>query len=195
MKDLIPFLLFSISSAFTPGPNNFMLMNSGLHFGVKRSFPHYLGVTLGFPVMVFLISLGLGAIFVKYTWIKTTLKIVGSAYMFYLAWQIIRSHSKATANTATPITFFQACLFQWVNPKAWLMGVGAISIYTLSSNYIMNGILLSVIFFLVCIPSGVVWLLFGNSLQYILRKDSHRAVFNLVMAVSLIASILLIIFD
>jgi len=196
MNDLIPLLLFAISTILTPGPNNFMIMNSGLHFGIKRSLPHYLGICLGFPVMVLLVALGLGAIFVKYVWIKQALKIVGSIYMLYLAWQILTAHSKAKEiGPGKPLSFLQATLFQWVNPKAWLMAVGAISIFTVANNYLANAVTISGFFLLLGFPCIGTWLLFGKFLQKILKKDSHRIWFNMVMALLLVASIVMMFFE
>lgn len=196
MKDLLPFLFFTISSSFTPGPNNFMLMNSGMHFGVKKSLPHYFGICLGFSIMILITALGLGVVFTQYAWIKDILKIIGSLYMLYLAYKIVISHNKPNQiTTLKPLTFLQASLFQWVNPKAWLMGVGAISIFTLSTHYMLNAILISLIYFLVCIPCTGAWLLFGKFLQRILKTDRQRLRFNLLMAVALVASIGMIFVD
>lgn len=191
--NLIPFILFAASSALTPGPNNFMIMNSGLQFGIKRSLPHYWGISIGFPVMILMVALGLGAVFIKYHFLKQVLQVVGSLYMLYLAVQILRSHAKSKSVTLQkPLSFLQALLFQWVNPKAWLMAVGAISIFTLTQGYFSNAVLMSVLFFIVCIPCTGVWLWFGMVLQRILKKDSHRVWFNIIMALSLVASIGLI---
>lgn len=196
LNNFIPLILFSLSSALTPGPNNFMVMNSGLHFGIKRSIPHCVGICLGFPLMVLLVALGLGAVFVKYYWIKTILKIVGSIYMIYLAWLIVTSHSKAdTISTQKPLTFLQAALFQWVNPKAWIMAVSTISIFTITENYYMNAIIISIVFLITCIPSIGAWLLFGNMLQRIIKNDRQRVWFNILMALGIVGSIVMIIFD
>jgi threonine/homoserine/homoserine lactone efflux protein len=196
MHDFIPLLIFSTSASFTPGPNNFMIMNSGIHFGIRKSLPHYFGICLGFPVMFLIVALGMGAIFVKYAWIKQALKIIGSAYMLYLAWKVLTSHQKMNVSqTKKPLTFLQVVLFQWVNPKAWLMGIGTISIFTLSANYFHNAVLISLVYALTCIPCVAAWLVFGTFLQRILKKDSHRAWFNLFMALGLVASIGMIIFD
>ena len=196
MRDLVPFLLFAISSSLTPGPNNFMVMNSGMNFGIKRSLPHYFGICLGFAVMILMVALGLGAVFTKYVWLKEVLKVVGSIYMFYLAYKILVSHNKPSMSPERkPLTFLQASLFQWVNPKAWLMGVGAISIFILSSNYFYNALLISFLYFLTCIPCTGVWMLFGKVLQKILKKDSHRVWFNIIMALALVASIGMIFID
>lgn len=193
MNDLIPFLLFAVSSAFTPGPNNFMLLNSGLHFGVKKSLPHFWGVCLGFPAMVLLVAVGLGAVFVEFEWVKQALKIIGSIYMLYLAYQIIRTPKKNKPDHAKkPLRFMQACLFQWVNPKAWLMGVGAISIFTLSDNYLTNAMLISGIYIITCAPCSGAWLVFGSEMQRFLKTEKHRRWFNIAMAVCLVASIAMI---
>ncbi|MBS0359378.1 MAG: LysE family translocator [Proteobacteria bacterium] len=196
MTELFPIVLFTISSSLTPGPNNFMLMSSGLHFGIKKSLPHYFGICLGFFAMVLIIALGLGAVFMESLWLKQALKILGSAYMLYLAFQILTAHTKPkAAHAAKPLSFIQAVLFQWVNPKAWLMAVGAISIFTLSDHYLTNAVLISTMFLLAFIPCGAVWLLFGKFLQKILKEDKHRLWFNVAMAICLVASIALIFFD
>ena len=196
MNDLLPFLLFSFSTLMTPGPNNFMLMNSGLKFGIKKSLPHYLGICLGFPLMVLIVSLGFGEIFQKYVWLKISLKILGSAYMLYLAWQILFSTSNPKSEkVAKPLSFFQAVMFQWVNPKAWLMAIGAISIFSLMANSIYNAIAISSIFLLIGLPCIGSWLLFGASLQRFIKNERHQKWFNRVMAVCLIASIAMVIID
>ena len=196
MNNFLPLILFALSSTFTPGPNNFMVMNSGMHFGIKKSLPHCIGICLGFPVMVLLVALGLGAIFVKHQWIKLVLKVLGSIYMLYLAWLTLTSHSKSTSvSTQNPLSFLQAALFQWVNPKAWLMAVSTISIFTITANYYMNAIIISIVFLFACIPSIGAWLLFGNVLQRIIRNDRHRIWFNIIMSLGIVGSIAMIIFD
>jgi len=195
MNNLIPLLLFALSTTFTPGPNNLMIMNSGMNFGIKKSLPHYLGICLGFPAMVLIVALGLGVIFMKYAWIKHALKIIGSLYMLYLAWQILRSNKANMDKTKRPLSFIQAVLFQWVNPKAWLMAIGTISIFTIANTSINNAIIISLVYFLMCIPCIGAWLLFGKFLQHILRTPNQRIVFNILMALALVASIGMIIFD
>lgn len=165
-------------------------MDSGMHFGIQKSLPHYLGICLGFPIMFLMVALGLGAIFTEYAWIKHLLKILGSIYMLYLSWQILTSSNKVNVNLIRkPFHFFQAVIFQWINPKAWLMAISTISIFTLSNHYIYNAIIISVVYFLMCIPCVGIWLLFGKFLQRILTKDSHRIWFNILMALALVGSI------
>ena len=196
MHNFLPLLLFCVSTTFTPGPNNIMMLNSGMNHGIRQSLPHYIGISIGFPLMVLMVALGLGAIFIKYAWIKQSLKILGSVYMLYLAWQILTSSNKpGLKGIKKPFSFLQAILFQWVNPKAWLIAIGTISIFTLSKNYVNNAIVISIIYFLVGIPCIGAWLVFGTFLQRILKKPSHRVWFNIFMAVALIGSIGLIFID
>jgi threonine/homoserine/homoserine lactone efflux protein len=195
MTALIPLFLFSISTTFTPGPNNILIMNSGMHFGIQKSLPHYLGICCGFPAMVLMVSLGLGVVFIEANWIKHSLKILGSIYMLYLAWQILLSNSKEQLNMEKPFGFFKAVLFQWINPKAWLTAISTISIFSLTPHYLTNALIISGAYFLMCIPCTGSWLLFGKWLQHLLKKDSHRAGFNILMALALVGSIGLIIFE
>lgn len=171
-------------------------MNSGLHFGIKKSIPHYLGICFGFPAMVLMVALGLGTIFVEYSWIKSILKVLGSAYMLYLAFLILRSNAKSSLGyTMKPLNFIQAVLFQWINPKAWLMAIGAISIFSITNDYFYNAFTISMVFLIMCLPCIGIWLLFGKYLQTILKKDSHRLWFNILMAMCLVASIVMIFVD
>jgi len=197
MADLFPLLLFSISTTLTPGPNNFMLLNSGLHFGIKRSLPHYLGICLGFQMMVLLVALGLGKVFTLYAWINQVLKIMGVIYMLYLAWQIlnIRVNCQEKSNIKKPFSFSQAIMFQWVNPKAWLMAISAISIFSISVNYLVNAFAISTMFLLICLPCLGIWLIFGVILQNALKEDKHHRWFNISMAICLVASVIMMILE
>ena len=196
MQNFLPVLLFAISTTLTPGPNNFMLMSSGLNYGPRRSLPHFLGVSLGFPLMFLVLALGFGVVFMKFAIIKHILKLLGSAYLLYLAYKILNTNNGSDKiNDDSPFTFVQAVMFQWINPKAWLMAISAISIYTLASNYYLSVVYMSVMFFLVCLPCSGVWLFMGSHLKKYLTTDNHRRIFNFSMAAALIASIGMIFFE
>lgn len=196
MENFISVLLFAIATTLTPGPNNFMLMNSGLNYGPRRSLPHLMGVCFGFPLMFIILSLGFGVVFKKFLIIKQILKLLGSAYLLYLAYKIMNSVNGAEKEgDDNPFTFIKAVLFQWVNPKAWLMAISAISIYTLATNYYYSVFYMSTIFFLVCIPCAGIWLFMGGKLKDYLLTDTHRRIFNFSMAAALIASVGMIFFD
>lgn len=192
----IPLLLFCLATLFTPGPNNFMLMNSGLNFGIQKSMPHYFGICLGFPLMILIVALGFGEIFQKYLWLKQGLKIIGSIYMLYLAGRILFSVVNSNGNnTLKPFSFFQAVIFQWVNPKAWLMTIGAVSIFTMSENTFLNALIISLFFLIIGFSSGYSWLFFGASMRKILKNAKHQRWFNISMAACLVGSIATVIFD
>lgn len=189
----IPFILFCISTSLTPGPNNLMIMNSGLEFGVVRSLMHYFGICIGFALMVFLVSMGIGHIFLQISWLKHAMSLGGSIYMLYLAFQLYTSKSEGkTSFQKKPWSFFKALGFQWLNPKAWLMAISAIMIFSISKDPLLNAFFMSGIFFLICLPCIGVWLLFGHFLKRVLTSARHRRLFNHAMATGLVFSVVLI---
>ena len=155
---LLPLTVFSVASTVTPGPNNVMLTASGSAFGFRRSVPHMLGITVGFPLMLFTVGLGLGEIFTRYTQIHLALKYVGAAYLLYLAWRIAQSGQSdgGEADGRRPLTFLEAAAFQWVNPKAWIMAVSAIPAFTTpGGSYYAELSVISLVFAAVCVPSCI----------------------------------------
>ena len=121
---------FALASAGTPGPNNLMLMTSGANYGWWRSLPHICGVWFGFPAMLFCVGLGIMQLFDALPVLEPTLKVISIAYMLWLAWKITQASAPGNGTTSgRPLTFLQASAFQWVNPKAWAMATGAITIY------------------------------------------------------------------
>lgn len=186
------FLVFAFSAAFTPGPNNIMIMASGLNFGVKASLPHFLGICFGFPSMILAVGFGLGYVFERYAWLHELIQFVGIVYLLYLAWLIFKASPRhERASVAKPLTFLQAALFQWVNPKAWIMGTSAIAAYTtVGADLHLQVLALVFVFWLMTFPSAGVWMMGGVWLQRVLTNPVHSRIFNAVMAVLLVASIL-----
>jgi threonine/homoserine/homoserine lactone efflux protein len=191
MFSLLPALvLFALVSAGTPGPNNLMLMTSGLNFGVRRTLPHFWGVDLGFALMTLLVGLGLAEIFVRAPVLLVILKWLGAAYLLWLAWKIARSGPLKSGTAAErPLTFLQAAAFQWVNPKAWIMAITACATYTDQNHYAGSVLLVAVIFALVTAPCSGAWVGFGAALQRWLGQSRNRTIFNTTMAVLLVASL------
>src|SRR5262245_46020938 len=127
---IFAFVLFAFVTSVTPGPNNMMLLASGVNFSVRRSLPHMLGISLGFMVLVMAVGLGLSQVFQQVPVLYTLLRYIGAAYLLYLAWKIAGSgapDADSAEKRAKPFTFLQAAAFQWVNPKAWVMAIGAIT--------------------------------------------------------------------
>ena len=193
MPELILSLLsFSISMAITPGPNNVMVTASGVNFGYKKTLPHILGITFGFPVMIVLIGLGLGSVFKSFPVIHHILKYIGAAYLLYLAWKIASFSSvDNNGDRDKPFTFLQAVLFQWVNPKAWSIAVGAIAAFTsVDNNVFFEVLLIALVFCMICFPCVSLWALIGMNIKRFLINDFYRKIFNISMAFLLILSLL-----
>jgi len=188
---IIAIFIFAASTSITPGPNNIMIMASGLNFGTRKSVPHYLGICIGFPLMVALVGAGFGFVFDQYPVLHEIIKIVGIIYLLYLAWVIANSSPKSLeSNKSNPISFIQAVFFQWVNPKAWIMATGAVAAYTsATSDIYLQVVIIALIFFAVSFPCIGMWLVFGVWLKKFLKDPSHQRAFIISMAFLLVVSI------
>jgi len=194
MELYIAILVFAVSTTITPGPNNIMIMSSGLNFGLKRSLPHLMGICLGFPLMVAGVGLGFGAIFERFPVIHEVIKVLGVLYLIYLAYLVATSAPKSLDNNTSetkPLTFIQAALFQWINPKAWVMATGAVAAYTTQDASIMLQVMfISLAFLIAGVPCVGMWLVCGTWLKRFLKEVKYQRLFNLTMALLLIVSIL-----
>jgi threonine/homoserine/homoserine lactone efflux protein len=160
---LIAFVMFAVVMFFTPGPNNVMLLSSGLTYGFRRTVPHIAGITVGFAFMIGAVGIGLGTVFIAYPVLQMILKYAGAAYLIYLAAVIALSEpgEPDQENARGPMTFWGAAMFQWVNAKGWVMVIGTITAYAL----------------------------FGTALRPILTSPMAVRAFNVVMALLLLASL------
>ncbi|MFT4700837.1 MAG: threonine/homoserine/homoserine lactone efflux protein [Yoonia sp.] len=188
---LFALITFSFASSVTPGPNNLMLMASGANYGLRRTIPHMLGISLGHAFMVTMVGVILLQVFVTYPVLNTVLKIVSVVYMLWLAWKIANAvPPEAKAVTGTPFTFLQAAAFQWVNPKAWFMAITAITNYAPKENGVLVGALtVAAIFAATNLPSVSVWAWMGVQLRHFLDTPRRLRVFNITMATLLVASL------
>ncbi|KVX00388.1 LysE family translocator [Shewanella frigidimarina] len=192
MELVFAIALFAFSAGITPGPNNIMLMTSGVNFGIKRSIPHLMGISLGFPTMILAVGLGLSAIFQAYPFIHIVIKVIGISYLLYLSWLIANSSSKMEGKQVSkPFTFLQAAAFQWVNPKGWIMAVGAIATFTSVQQELNSQVMtIASVFLCVAFPCAIVWLGFGVALKRLLKNERQQRIFNITMALLLVASII-----
>ncbi|TYR32876.1 LysE family translocator [Mesorhizobium microcysteis] len=184
-------VVFAFVTSITPGPNNFMLMASGVNFGFRRTIPHMLGIGAGFLSLLLCVGFGLGAVLTAYPALHIGLKIAGGAYLLYLAWRIAMSRSMSEKNgkAARPMTFLEAAAFQWVNPKAWVMAVTAMAIYTNPAAPFLSVVLVAVAFALVNLPSVSTWAGFGMALRGFLSDPARLKWFNIAMGVALAISL------
>jgi threonine/homoserine/homoserine lactone efflux protein len=182
--------LFAFVASITPGPNNTMLLASGVNFGLRRTAPHLAGVCLGFLVLLWSVGLGLGALFSAYPMLHTVLKVAGGLYMLYLAFKIATSRGiGAGKSSGRPQTFLQAAAFQWVNPKAWAMAIGALTAYAPSDRYLANVVVVGLVFAAVNGPCVVAWAGVGVVLRRFLDRPGVLRAFNVSMGLLLAASL------
>lgn len=190
-------LFFAFSTTITPGPNNVMIMSSGVNYGIKASMPHWLGICLGFPLMVLLVGLGFGVVFERYPHLHQLIKVLGVAYLIWLAWQIASAEPKAIEQgKSKPFSFIQAALFQWVNGKAWVMASGAVAAFTtVGGVYWLEVSIITAAFLLVAFPCVGLWLVFGAALRAILIKALFQRIFNICMAIILLLSVVPVVLE
>ena len=185
------FLVFMVVMYFTPGPNNIMLLSSGLTYGFRRTIPHIVGIVLGFAFMVAAVGLGLGTVFLAYPILQTILKYAGAAYLIYLAAVIAMAGptKPGEENGRGPMTFWGAAMFQWINAKGWVIVIGTITAYAAIAQFPFNIAIQTVISLAVGTVSTVVWALFGTALRPVLTSERLVRAFNILMAILLLASL------
>jgi len=187
----VAFVMFATVMFFTPGPNNIMLLSSGLTYGFRPTIPHIIGITIGFAFMVGAVGLGLGTIFIAYPILQTILKYIGAAYLVYLAWHIGSAEPSAPEqdNRGRPLTFWGAAMFQWVNAKGWVMVIGTITAYAAIAAHPWNIAIQVGLSLLLGTLSCTAWALFGSALRPVLTSRRAVRAFNIVMALLLLASL------
>ncbi|RMC32999.1 LysE family translocator [Paracoccus alkanivorans] len=181
---------FAFVTSATPGPNNMMLMASGANFGVRRTIPHMLGVAWGFALMIVLVGLGIDRLIAANPALESALKWISLAYMLWLAWKIANAAPPQQASgtqQARPFTFLQAAAFQWVNPKAWAMALGALSAYAAGVG---GALVVGAVFAVINLSSVSIWAISGQGLRRLLTTPVRLRLFNITMAVLLVASML-----
>ncbi len=189
-ETLVALTGFAFVTSATPGPNNLMLMASGAQFGMRRTVPHMLGISVGFSVMCLLVGLGVAGVIFAVPMADLVLKLLSAAYMLWLAWKIARAGAPGEGRAAArPMSFAAAAGFQWVNPKAWAMALGAIALYAPDRSLAaLGGVAL--VFGLVNLPTVSLWAAAGQGLRRVLTNAARQRVFNWTMAGLLVASLL-----
>ena len=190
-ETLIALALYALVTSVTPGPNNLMLLASGVNFGFRQTIPHMLGIALGFTAMVALVGFGLGAVLTLFPVVFNVLRVLALVYMVWLSWKLASSGSLGSGDAkARPMTFIEAALFQWINPKAWAMALTATTLYTVPDMYYLSVILVAGTFGVINLPSVSCWAGFGVALRGFLSVPARLRIFNVGMAVLLLLSTL-----
>jgi threonine/homoserine/homoserine lactone efflux protein len=191
---------FAVSMAATPGPNNAMVAASGATFGFARTIPHVLGISIGFPVMIAAVALGAGAPLRSWPWLAGMLRWLGAGYLLWLAWHIATARPRGAdeareegvaRDRSRPLTFLQAALFQWVNPKAWVIAAGAVVTYTTArgGGFMLQALAVALIFLAITFPAVALWTAIGAGASRVLRSARALRAFNVCMAVLLVVSL------
>ena len=188
---LFAFIVFAVVMFITPGPNNIMVLSSGLTYGFRRTVPHIAGIAIGFAFMVGAVGLGFGTIFIAYPVLQTILKYAGAAYLIYLAAVIAMSEpvTPGQHNRRGPMTFWGAAMFQWVNVKGWVMVIGTITVYAGIARFPWNIVMQVVLSLLLGMMSTSIWTLSGSSLRAFMTSPRAVRAFNIAMAALLLASL------
>jgi len=194
---LIAFFVFAAVMYFTPGPNNIMVLSSGLTYGFRPTLPHIAGITVGCALMVAAAGLGFGAIFIAYPVLQIILKFAGAAYLIYLAAVIAMAEpvTPGQGNRRGPMTFWGAVLLQWVNVKGWVMVFGTITAYAGIASFPWNIVIQVLLCLLLGVVAPSIWALSGSSLRALMTSPRAVRAFNFVMAVLLLASLFPVFID
>ena len=192
---LLALALFALATSITPGPNNILLMTSGVNFGFRASLPHMLGVAFGFAILLMSTGFGLSELFARFPAIYVVMKWLGVVYFIYYAWKLASAPIRPMQTGGSPAThrawrFRDAVAFQWINPKGWIMAVGAFSSYVpaMSKAGVIVGAVL--VFSLIALPCFILWVSFGAHLRRYLEQGQRRRYFNIGMAALLLASLI-----
>jgi threonine/homoserine/homoserine lactone efflux protein len=187
MIDPLPFATYTFVMSITPGPNNVMLTASGASFGFRRTLPHILGIGCGFVVQLLGVCAGLAAVFARWPQLQGTLAWLGAAYLLYLGWRMLHRTDVHGSQSVRPLGFLQAALFQFLNPKAWVMTVTAATLFLPRElGPLASGAYMAAVMEGVGVPCMAVWALFGTALRGTIAAPRGRMIFNVVMALALV---------
>jgi threonine/homoserine/homoserine lactone efflux protein len=193
---LIAASLFSFVSSITPGPNNMMMLASGVNFGFRRSVPHWLGICGGFTFMLCAVGLGLHTLLADHPALYDLMRYAGSAYLLWMAWRLATASASPASqdddtpgSEARPLGVLGAAAFQWVNPKAWLMAVTAMSAYLPARAQAIDVVVLALLFGVINLPCVACWAGGGAALRRFLQDPLRLRIFNISMALALLASL------
>lgn len=190
---------FAIISAITPGPNNLMLMSSGALFGWQRSLPHLGGVLLGFAILIMSAVFGLGSVVSKWPWLLMTVRVLGASW---LAWMSLRyflaalrgpavAANMSAAPISRPFRFHEGVLFQWVNPKALILGISAAGAYiAIAESVVQRAIIIAGVFFLAGLVSSSLWMIAGDALNRYMSSGKSAKYLNFAMGILILLTAL-----
>ena len=193
---LIALISYYFVMYITPGPNNAMVLTSGLKFGFIKSIPHISGITIGHVLQLILVCFGLGKIFIIFPFLQNILKILCAIYLLYLGYKIVGSFSKIKEDGSRPLKFHEAALFQIVNPKAWtISSMAASGFLPKEGDLIISIIFISSIALIVCPISISPWAAFGSAIKNLVKNLKIKVLIEYFLAFLLLITAILIVLD
>ena len=180
----------------TPGPNNAMVLTSGIKFGFSKTIPHMSGITIGHVLQTIIVCLGLGKVFQMFPEIQDTLKIICALYLLYLGYKIIGSFSKIKDDGSRPLKFYEASLFQLVNPKAWTISTMVASGFLPKDERLIISIsFISITALIICPLSISVWAAFGSGIKNLVKNNKKKAIVEYFLAILLLITAIMIVIE
>ncbi|WP_444996323.1 LysE family translocator [Aliikangiella sp. IMCC44359] len=201
-EQLISLLTFAIVASITPGPNNFMLMSSGILFGFKKTMPHIIGIVLGFVSMLTAAVLGLAQLILMLPWLVIAIKIIGASWLSWMAFnyflaasQLNKTHSKVATTQSRPFKFYEAFAFQWANPKGLITAVSCAGAFSgVSQDLSSRAFIIGSCFLLVGMGTCLLWTLIGNSLKRYMYNGTYAKALHIFMGVLILLTAIVIVF-
>ena len=191
-SQITPLVLFAIAASFSPGPNNIVTSYTSFNFGFKKTIPTMLGVVIGWMTLVILLQMGSGIIFKQFEKLQIIIKIFGSIYLLYMAYKLSSSETISGKSTAKPITFINTFFFQFINPKAIIYALLAISMFVdVQNNYLRDSLTLTAVFFFGAVGSQLTWCLIGKYLRKFATSKKFIKNFNYSMSFLLIVCVIM----
>ncbi len=178
---LLSLFLLAFAGSWTPGPNTAMVAASGANFGLRRTVPHVLGISVGFPVMALVVGLALGELFAASELLREILRWGGAAVLLWLAWQIGRSGGLGRREAPRPFGFFEAAAFQWVNPKAWVLAVAVATQFIHPERPVVTALIVAGAFMAAGLSASFAWAGLGQALRVWLSVPARLRAFNATM--------------
>ena len=192
-------LFFALASYYfvmfaTPGPNNAMLTASGIKFGFKKTLPHLIGIPFGHIIQITLVCFGLGQLFIKYPLIQIYLKWICCFYLIFLGWKILGSFSNNEKESGRPLKFYEAALFQFINPKAWVVALtAATAFFPVAENFYIATAFVAGTAPFICFPSICIWAIFGSSIKSIIKDAKVKKIVEYLLAILLLLTAIIIV--
>ena len=191
-SQFISLILFGIAAGFSPGPNNIVTSHSAFNFGFKKTIPTMLGVVSGWTLLSIILVFGAGVIFKKFVELQFIIKILGSVYLFFLAYKISFHKTKKKNKDLRPITFLNTFFFQFVNPKSIIAGLTAVSLFVDTQNsFLKDSIIFIIVMFFIAIGSQATWCIMGTYLRKFATSVKFIKNFNYTMSFLLIVCVIL----